>query len=261
MQIGEQKWPEIQEIAPHRVAVLPIGSLEQHGHHLPLLTDTYIVSAIAEQSASQLEDIALFLPTLWVGTSEHHRRFPGTVSLKPTTYTTVLIDILESLIDTGFRRILLLNAHAGNVVSARQAIHEVRMRYRESWDLWIVLASWWMLARDRIAHLQDLASRWVSHACEQETSLILHLCPHLVDMEKAIGYWPTVGSQYFTPGNPFVSKVESAIPFEQMTITGALGHPEVATPEKGERLLKVIVKETVEFIREFAQWPPLPEKG
>src|SRR5580698_9510590 len=107
---GERKWTEIEEIA-QKVVVLPLGSLEQHGHHLPLLTDSMIGGEIARRAEAELGDEALFLPTLWVGASDHHRAFPGTVSVSNPIYVRLLVDLLESLIGAGFRRIFLLNAH------------------------------------------------------------------------------------------------------------------------------------------------------
>src|SRR5436853_3017411 len=106
MQLGERNWREAGDLKG-KVVVAPIGSLEQHGHHLPLLTDSLIGAEVARRAEAELGDAALFLPTLWVGASDHHRAFPGTVSISNSVYVDVLIDMLESLIGSGFRRIFL----------------------------------------------------------------------------------------------------------------------------------------------------------
>src|SRR6478672_4945148 len=113
MHFGEFNWTDMKGLKD-RVVVLPLGSLEQHGHHLPLLTDSLIGGEVARRAEALLGDTALFLPILWVGASDHHRAFSGTVSISNAVYVDVLIDMLESLIGSGFRRIFLLNAHGGN---------------------------------------------------------------------------------------------------------------------------------------------------
>ena len=110
MQYGECNWTQIPDQA-HKVVVVPVGSLEQHGHHLPLLTDSMIGAEIVRRAESVLGEEAVFLPMLWLGASQHHRRFPGTVSVRNETFTHMLMDVMESLIDSGFKRILILNSH------------------------------------------------------------------------------------------------------------------------------------------------------
>src|SRR5450432_2321390 len=100
MKFGEYNWTEIRPLT-NRVVVLPLGSLEQHGHHLPLLTDSMIGTEIARRAEEELREEALFLPSLWVGASDHHRAFPGTVSISHAVYVDVLLDMLHSLLGAG----------------------------------------------------------------------------------------------------------------------------------------------------------------
>src|SRR5439155_19123614 len=104
MQHGERRWTQTQSNAG-KVVIAPLGSLEQHGHHLPMLTDTMIITEIARRAEADLGDSALFLPTLWLGASHHHLAMPGTVSIANDHYVLVLEDAIESLIGAGFRRI------------------------------------------------------------------------------------------------------------------------------------------------------------
>jgi creatinine amidohydrolase len=172
----------------HKVVVAPIGSLEQHGPHLPLLTDTLIGAEICRRAEEILRDEALFLPMLWCGASDHHRQFPGTVSISQRVYTLMLEDILESLIGSGFRRILLFNAHGGNANPGAAALYNAQLRHRDARDLWLTLGTWFVMAAPQIAALGALETQdHVTHACELETSMILRIRPELARMDAARG--------------------------------------------------------------------------
>src|SRR4051812_26398356 len=109
MQFGEMNWPQTGAAAQRRpVVVVPLGSMEQHGHHLPLLTDSMIGAEVARRAEAALADTGgafLFLPTLWLGASDHHRSFPGTVSVSAPTYVRMITELADSLIGGGFRRL------------------------------------------------------------------------------------------------------------------------------------------------------------
>jgi creatinine amidohydrolase len=254
MQYAELKHTEVAAHR-HKVVVAPIGSLEQHGQHLPMLTDSMINAEICRRADAELGDEALFLPVLWVGASDHHRRFPGTVSISNGVYTQVLEDMLESLIGSGFKRIALFNSHGGNSNPGQAALYNVQMRHRDERDLWLVFATWFAMAAPQIAALDVLEKQdHVTHACELETSMILRIRPELVRMDLARGANFDFGSAFYTPDSSGPSRVTVVRPFEHISATGALSHPEAATPEKGEVLYEVAVRELVAFVREFAGW-------
>lgn len=256
---GEQRWPEVAAGDKDRVAVWPIASLEQHGHHLPLLTDTILVSTVAERAAAALpSERYLWLPTLWLGCSEHHRAMPGTLSLPAALYVQVLERVLENLVADGFSRIVLLNGHGGNVVPGQLAIYNVCERHNRG-DLWIVLGSYWVIARDAIARLDCLETERLTHACEYETSMILSLRPELADMAKARGGVRDWHSDWWDATAGGGSRVAASRAFHQITTTGAMGDPTLATPAKGAALLDAIVPEVCAFLTEFATWPPMGE--
>ena len=101
MQYGDNCWVDIQEADKAKVVVLPLGSLEQHGHHSPLLTDTYLVTAVAKRVEGQLSDQIYLLPTLWLGASDHHLDRPGTVSVPNDIYTLMIKNIVRSIAKGG----------------------------------------------------------------------------------------------------------------------------------------------------------------
>jgi creatinine amidohydrolase len=250
---GEQKWPEVEAIKD-KVIVVPLGSLEQHGHHMPMLTDSMIATEIVARSESQLADEAVFLPVLWVGASDHHLGFPGTISLNNAVYVEVLEDILESLIGAGYRKIFLLNAHGGNITPGRMATLQVQLRHPELVDLVIAFSSWWSLADKEIAAINLLEQKIVTHACELETSMILQLRPELVDMDLAAGSRIPFESAFYTPDFSAFSRVDVPRAFHRLSVTGAFGNPAVATAEKGELLFQIAVEQVVKFVREMASW-------
>jgi creatinine amidohydrolase len=250
---GECKWMDTEDLSD-RVVVLPLGSLEQHGHHLPMLTDTMIGAEIARRSELALRDDALFLPTLWIGASDHHKAYPGTVSISNTVYVDLLIDIIESLITSGYRKIFLLNAHGGNITPGRMAIYDVQLRHLDKSDLFLAFSSWWTISADQIAAIDSLEQKIVTHACELETSMILALRPELVDLSAARGTVIPFDSAFYVPDFSAASRVDIPRTFDQLSITGAFGHPEKATSEKGELLFEAAAKQVVEFVREFKSW-------
>ncbi len=253
MYYGERIWTQTAAQA-EKVVVVPIGSLEQHGHHLPMLTDSMIGAEIARRAEAELGDSALFTPLLWIGASDHHLGFAGTLSLSNDLYVSVLVDILENLIGAGYRKILLLNSHGGNITPGRMAMYDVQLRHLDLPGLWISLATWFTIAAEQIAAIDSLDQKAVTHACELETSMILHLRPELVAMLSATGTVIPFDSAFYVPDFGAPSRVDVARSFDQLSATGAFGHPELATAEKGAVLFDTAVREVVAFVREFAAW-------
>lgn len=257
MYLGERIWTQIPDLNK-RVVVVPLGSLEQHGHHLPMLTDSMIGGEIARRAEAELGEAALFLPTLWLGASDHHRGFPGTVSVRNSLYVEIVKDILDSLIGAGFRRIFLLNAHGGNITPGRMAIYDIHLKYRHLEDFWVAFSSWWTVAGEQIAAIESLDQKIVTHACELESSMILRLRPELVKLDLARGAKIAFDSAFYCPDFSQSSRVDVPRAFDEVSATGAFGHPEKATSEKGEELFNTATREVVAFVREFGNWKPFP---
>src|SRR5437016_5272873 len=116
MRFVDMTWPEIRRIdRQHSVVLCPIAACEQHSHHLPTFTDTILVSAVAEGVEQAAGAITLLLPTLWLGASHHHLRLGATLSVDATSHAQILAGMLAPLLDDGFKRILILNGHGGNI--------------------------------------------------------------------------------------------------------------------------------------------------
>lgn len=258
MRYEELAWNQIPDLV-NRVVVVPLGSLEQHGRHLPMFTDSMIGNEIVRRAELELGEEALFLPMLWVGSSHHHMAFPGTISVRREVYVQLVTDVAESLISAGFHRIFFLSGHGGNNNPAAAALYDLQMRYRDNHpDLWLAYAFWVDLAGMKFATIPDFHQGYLSHACEAETSMILQVRPELVRMENAQGANLTFGSDWYVPDESGESHVSTLRPMEHFSKTGALGYPELGTAEKGDALFQLGAKQVVAFVRDLAKWPSLP---
>jgi creatinine amidohydrolase len=177
VRLAELRSPEIGELvgAGHTLCVLPVGATEQHGPHLPVGTDSIIATALCE-AASGLTGVPL-LPTLWVSSSgAHTTAWPGTVSLTPRGAIAVVVEIGRWVAASGFEKLLIVNAHAGNGGVLKVATEELR-------DGGIIrpgLVHWYDLDETREAVTRDAQD---FHANAAETALMLHLRPDLVDRD------------------------------------------------------------------------------
>ena len=256
----EQSWRTIQSLKKDIPVVIPLGSIEQHGHHLPLCVDTAQVTAIAERAEKALGDDALVLPTLWLGCSEHHMDFPGTVSVRPSLYSEMIKSVARSVLRADFKRIFFLNGHGGNETPASQALTELAGEDDIADAAHMAFASWWQVGRDAIApkkHAMSTAA--ISHACEYETSLMLAIRPELVDLAAAKDYKPVLSTPWYSSGDG--GKVRLFHRFHRLTAAGSMGQPSAGSADKGRSMLDALVADVVAFIRDFATWSELPPIG
>src|SRR6476661_7432583 len=153
MLLADFSWPEVKKLKlANKVVVLPLGSFEQHGPHLPLTTDTDIVAAVAEGLERRRPREILCLPTLWPGHSTHHLFFPGTLSVSQMPYIQVVIELCRSVVKMGAKKIFLLNGHGGNDVPLRAALRELKTEFPKAQ---FVFASYWTLASESIKKVRE----------------------------------------------------------------------------------------------------------
>ena len=256
MRFEELTSPDVDALdRDETVLILPLGSVEQHGNHMPIGTDTMLAHAVSLAAAKRLENVAV-LPPPWYGFSAHHMRFAGSVTLTAETLMAVAHDIVESLVGHGFRRILIVNGHGGNggVIDllASTLGHEHYGRAR------IAALTYFQLAREAIAELRESEPGGMGHACEFETAMVQHLRPELVDMAKASITYPDPGSRYLTTDLLGGSPVRTFLDFGDLSPSGTLGDPSLATPEKGAAFFAAVVGELAAFIEDFRGWS-IPE--
>lgn len=252
----ELRWPELEALDKNIPVLIPLGSCEQHGRHLPVLVDTIQVSAIAARAEETLGDRVLLLPALWLGSSHHHKDFPGTVSVRPSLYSEMIKDITNSILQAGFRRILFINGHGGNKVPAAQALSELVCDSDAADDAYLALISWWEL--DHEALREGMESESISHACEYETSLMLRLRPDLVNLDAAREAPMALDNDWVRSEGVVGSKVALFRRFYRFTAAGSMGKPTAATADKGAHLLEVAARELARLVEDYAQFPDLP---
>src|SRR5687767_6283215 len=222
------------------VMLLPIGSIEQHGRHLPLGTDTMLAAAVSLEAAGQMPPRVVVLPPPWYGFSQHHMRFPGTITLRPETMVALVEDIARSIVAHGFRRLVLVNGHGGNVglidVLSAKLGHEFYGRAR------VAGLTYFQLARDDIARLRLSSLGGMGHACEFETAMMQHVRPDLVVMERARVNYPNTGSAYVSTDLVAGSRVRTYYDFGDLSESGTLGDPSLASPEAGAHFYGAVVE-------------------
>jgi len=245
MRLQDLTWVETQALAKDTPIVFPVAALEQHGHHLPLFTDSDLLGEVVRRVAVRHAATVVFAPLQWLGNSDHHLDFPGTLSASPRVYLDLLAGLLENFLAHGFRRLVLLNGHGGNIVPIDQVVFEVRQRHRARADLLLLGATYWRLGarpRERIAGLeQDV----MGHACEWETSMMLRLHPALARDPSAVEPIP-FGDAFEPASRGWITQDRSR--------PGHIGNPRAASAEKGEALFQIFTDDVCRLLDHVLAW-------
>jgi creatinine amidohydrolase len=254
-------WTDIQAI-PNKenvVIIQPVGSIEQHGPHLPIIVDSAIAVGVLGRALEKLDPAipAYALPPLYYGKSNEHSYFPGTITISAQTLLAVLTEMAESLYRSGFRKLVLMNAHGGQPQVMEIAAQDIHQKYQ---DFSVFPLFTW-----RVPHIAEelLTSKELQlgiHAGDAETSLLLSILPEQVKMERAVAEYP-----HDLPHNSLLS-MDGKLPFawvtQELSESGVLGDATVATKEKGDMLLESVSDGWVRVIEDVYQFrQPQPKKG
>ena len=252
-------WPDINDaVAMGKVCVVPCGSVEQHGPHLPLDVDIVCPQGVAFGAGRLVPDKMLVLPPVWYGYTAHVMDFPGTINTHYETFIKSVLDITKSLAYHGFKKILLLNGHGSNMPN----LDLVARRTNLETDAECILAAWWnFLTVDRTFLPRWRESKFpggCAHACELETSLYLYLDGDNVRKDKIesgdISF--NLENSPFNWVDLFAAGPATIISWTSTyTPTGVLGEAKLATAEKGRVAYEEAVKQLCRFVTWFKDRP------
>lgn len=231
--------------AEDALVIIPVASLEQHGPHMATGVDIVLGTAVAEETARRLGAPVVVTPCVWTGLAEHHMDFGGTVTLDYASFAGVLRGIVRSAARHGFRRMMLMNGHGGNAEAVAVAAGEFSIEFGIS----VAAATYWHAAPEVIAPILE-RQPGLMHACEAETSLMLHLRPGSVRMERL--------EEAHGPHSTRVEGQPSGLAFRRsfktISPSGVIGDARVATAEKGARLLEAIASRMAQLLRNPKLW-------
>ncbi|HID17734.1 TPA: creatininase family protein [Candidatus Bathyarchaeota archaeon] len=248
--------PEIVEHAKKcDIAMLPLGSIEQHGEHLPTGEDSWHAVKIAEMVAERTG--IMLLPCPWYGAHPyHHWHYAGTIPLRAETFVNLIIDVVKGAANAGYNKFILLNCH-GQEWAVPVAVHELGLE-----GYFVIAPTLWEIAKGTINEVLETS---FMHADEAETSLGLYLIPELVQMEKAKDETPEhlISPKWF--GGPGAI-IKDKVPWYSATFAepeykhlkhGVVGHATKGTAEKGKRIVEAAVEWLVSLVEEIkAKYPP-----
>jgi creatinine amidohydrolase len=253
--LEEMSWEEFDRARKEALAILiPIGSIEEEGPHLPLGVDTLVAVEVAKKVALQLPVIVL--PEVSIGYSEWHKGFPGTLSLNLSTLTQMLREICGDLAEQGLNRIAFINPHVGN----ETPIMEVAIELRKKSLARVAMFHLWAIANEMAKEMEGLVEKKFAHGGEMMTSVMLAVRPDLVRMERAVKEFERAPMERTKQEGSFKVLFKNRhINFyclsKELTKSGVMGDPTHATREKGEVIVRAWVDLICDFIKEFKQVP------
>jgi creatinine amidohydrolase len=229
------------------VVLLPVGSTEQHGPHLPTGVDDMLVTAVCHRTARLMAPGApvVVTPTVWCGLADHHVPFGGTFSLSLSTFHALLRDLCRSIFAAGFGKLVLVNGHAGNITGLAAVAAEITRELNAQ----IATATYFMLARDEIAALLEHQTG-LMHACEAETSMMMAVFPELVDearLSEALG-------PMFDVNAAMIPDLKRFIPFNDVTRSGVAGDARTSSRTKGEAIIAVCAEALASKLKLGEPW-------
>jgi creatinine amidohydrolase len=239
----------LREVRADQVALIATGHTEQHAFHLPLNTDTLIIDAIARGVEAKLPDTIFRLPTFPYGVSMHRRQYPGTVTVDPRAWEDFWVAIVGQLRSIGLEVAYLINGHGGN----HSFLVNVTKFCGDRWPDMFVATSFLHTTSAELTQYRTSGVGGMGHACELETSYILHLRPELVHMDRAVD-----DVDFTATPNYYMEWIEGGAlianpPWTDDTISGAYGAGTQATAEKGCLWLAAAIEEKIGHVQEIIE--------
>jgi len=263
--IQELKWPEIADyLEQSDIALIPVGATEQHGPHLPLYVDTGWAVGMAEGVAERTN--SLIAPPVHYGWGPHHMAYPGTITLRSDTLQQLCLDIGESLIYHGFKRLVFIN---GNRAANLPPMETAASKLRFLTGAFVAVADAGLIAKSAVRAVCDSPDGGLGHAGESETAYTLYRNPDLVDMSLAVNSVKHQG-RFGLSHKPFeppwdgetvyVPRTDADMRSSTEATQGIAGSASFATREKGERIHGILSDALVDFIETYVKPAPVAVK-
>jgi len=237
-----------EQASANAMVIVPIASLEQHGPHLATGVDIVLGTGVAHETARQLRargEQVVVTPCVWTGLAEHHMEFGGTVTLDYAAFSGVLRGIVRSAARHGFRRVMLLNGHGGNAEAVGVAATEFSVEF----GIRVAGGTYWHIVPEVIGPLLERQAG-LMHACEAETSLMMHLAPDSVRMERlAEAHGPASTRVEGQPSGLMMRRS-----FKALSSSGVVGDARLATSEKGRNLVSNIGAKLADVLANPKLW-------
>ena len=248
--LARMTWPEVEErLKECDIAIVPLGSTEQHGPALALSTDHFIATEFAYRAAEMIweEQKVVVTPTITFGFSPHHLEFKGTITLSELTLSSMISDVCHSLAHHGFKKIILLNGHGGNETAIANAMHDMHGNI----DAKVYHANWYGLVGDKI---REIVTPPVYHACDMETSVAWYLGQRVLEDKRVDEPGKSLVPGFIVPDmlDPG-PKVATSYDFKEITESGVVGYSTKATKEKGKAIADAVLERLTDFIRKIAK--------
>lgn len=253
----DQSWVSIREhIKKQSLLILPTGTIEEHGPHLPVDTDSRIAEAYGQALAKALtpEIPVLLMDAVRYGYSmKIMKQWPGTIVVGSRTFMDYVFDISKSVLDMGFNKLVILDCHGHH----SGPLNTISRELCDACDKSIAVISPAKLSREKFNAIRKSVQGGAIHADEWETSLVLHIAPEVVDMSKATDEDIMRYHSNFVAGDGFTGKqrVTWSTWYLQASKTGTYGDPTVATAETGKQIMEAATIEGAEFLKEFWRTP------
>ena len=229
--------PEIHSLDRNIPVVFTVSATEQPGLHLPVATDRMIGEHFCTELNKAVPDKVLILPIMSVGCSEHHMDFIGTLSIRHQTFLNQAEDILSSVVRHGFRNIIVFNSHGGNLAVGQLLLEKFGGMHPE---IQMVFATWWKIVGDSLFELNESGPGGVGHAGEFETSLMLHIKPELVNLEKIEEVKNIKSYDWGEADMLRGSKASIYRSMKALTSNGVYGNPNIHSAEKGRQITDMV---------------------
>ena len=222
--------------------IVPLGTVEQHGPHLPVGTDVFIPITVARHVAEKTR--VLVAPPIYYGNSLSMAAMKGVFTITPESLAVLLLDLCRSFVKQGFKKIIFINGHGGN----KQVLNFIGQKARMETGALIARIDWWDIVTGEIP---TICEKVVQHADEGETSMMLACHPELVDMKKAMRDSTSEKlTNELTDGKP-KNLPQVFVSFTKWSKTGLIGDATKASKAKGEKIMKAVVENIVSFLQQL----------